>query len=124
MKISDFELELQRIHPDLTVISNPKIEALAGVYFQGSFLFGIPNHNIYDEANSAYSIELPTGMMMRHRTRPEALAMAKEQIRQLKFSPDEADAILGRGKYSAAALKADDSEILTPSSNPEAFRLR
>jgi hypothetical protein len=116
MNIKAFEAEVQKIHPDLTILPNPKIDGLAGIYFQGTFLFGVPNHNIFNDENKQYGIDLPNGMFVRHRTRLEALAMVKKQVEMLKFDKDNADAILGRGKYSEAAL-ADDSPKI--SENPE-----
>lgn len=126
MKIDVFEKELQRIHPDLTVLANPKIDTLAGVYFQGTFLFGVPNHNIYDTENKQYGADLPNGMFVRHRTRPEALAMAKDQVAQLKSAnQDDADAILGRGNYSPDALAATKEEmnLIETSASPESYKL-
>ncbi len=104
MKLQDFESELQKdVHADFSIKLSPT-PGLAAVYFRGVFQFGVPADQIHEEAMQFYGIELPNGKYIRHRTRPEALAMAKELIRKMHNDHEEYEASMGLGKYSAEEL--------------------
>lgn len=105
MDIKDFEAELQIIHKDFTIRAHPKIEGLANVYFQGIELFPIPNFNIYDARNEQYCWETPLGDRLPHRTRIEAIAMAREMAKKLLTDRDYRDAATGAGEYSDEKLQ-------------------
>lgn len=113
MNIQDFEKELKAIDPDLAIRPNPahkvfpELEKLASITYQGVDLFAIPNHEIYDERNSSYGVDVRgDGRFIAHRTRPEAIAGVKDKLEQLK-DKDYADAFFGRGEYSEAALRGN-----------------
>lgn len=103
MTIDTFEKELHGIDPHITIKKSPT-PGLAGVYWRDEYLFAIPDHNIYDDINETYAIEMPSGKMMRHRTRHEAIGMAKILIHRIKTDPDYGDATMGVGKYSNQSL--------------------
>lgn len=109
MKIDAFAEELKKINSDLTVLSSPT-PGLAGIYWKGEYLLAIPDHNIYETPNDEYACDLPNGMRVRHRTRPEALAIIKQRIYQILNDPDYHDATTGEGKYSTAALKVEEEK--------------
>jgi hypothetical protein len=122
MTIQDFEGELRALHPDFAILPS-KFEALMGVYLQGTYLFGVPAHNIYDSENTSYGIEGVDGRFTRHRTRPEALAMAKQMLHDYLNNTDYHDALTGTGEYSDEKLgigkfakpDADPSKLILPS---------
>jgi hypothetical protein len=108
MKIEHFELELKKLHTDFKIIRNIKAKGLATVFFKTEPLFAIPAEGIYDEPRANYGIEHPiSGNILRHRTRPEALQMAKAILYRLMNDSDYGDALMGEGAYSKEALKPD-----------------
>lgn len=113
MKISTFEQELKQINRDLAIQSNITFPGLAGVYFKGEYLFAIPDNDIYDDVRQGYFIVIHDGRQQRHRTRIEALGMAKAMIDQMNDN-DHLDAVMGTGKYSKEALKDEPNKIITP----------
>lgn len=104
MKIEHFEEQLQEIDRDLSITPNKNNSDLAAVNYRGSYLFAIPNHNIYEQPNNTYGVELPNRKYVRHRTTVEALAMAKAQVYKIKNDQDYEDALMGKGQYSDQAL--------------------
>lgn len=104
MKIEDLEIELQNLHKDFKILKSQKGTGLATVFLYGQPQFSVPIDNIFDDVKSEYGVELPTGSFQRHRTRPEAIAMAQGLLKQMQ-DPDMADAIMGTGAYSDANLK-------------------
>lgn len=105
MTIESFEHELQTLHKDFTILRNVKAVGLATIFFKGVPQFAIGAGGVFEEPNSNYGIELPSGSYVRHRTRPEALAMCNKLIYDLKNDVDNYEARMGLGKYSDAALK-------------------
>lgn len=105
MTIDNFEQELHAIDPKLSVKPSGKVPGLAGVYWNNEYLFAIPDKNIYDEVNNGYAAFLPSGVTVRHRTRPEALFMAKKLVSDIKKGGDYGDAFMGVGKYSKKGLE-------------------
>jgi hypothetical protein len=123
MTTQDFEKELRALHADFAVLPS-KFENLMGVYLRGTYLFGIPAHNIYDTENPSYGIDGLDGRFMRHRTRPEALAMAKQMLHDFRNDQDYHDALTGEGKYSDQELQigkfaseptSDPAHLILPS---------
>lgn len=105
MNITQFENELKTtIDPRLSIRVNPKIPELAGVYFMDAFLIGIPSGQIFDQIRPEYGLPNFSGKFMRHRTRPEALAMVRGELLKMQTDPDYRDAVLGVGEYSAEKL--------------------
>ena len=108
MKIEHFEEELQKLHRDFKILRNIKAKGLATVFFKAEPLFAIPAEGIFDTPNPNYGIIHPiSGNLLRHRTRPEALEMARALLYRLKNDPDYADALMGEGEYSKENLKLE-----------------
>lgn len=78
--IPDFELELKAIDDGFDIKINPHHLEMAGVYWQGIYCFAVPGMEIYDEVKNDYV----NSVGLRHRTRPEALALAKNYLQRLK----------------------------------------
>lgn len=100
MKIENFEKQLQEIDQDISInhsANNP--EGLSGVYYKGVFLAGCPQHEIFDEVNPQYGVEIQD-RFMRHRTTDEVKGIVKATIERLEKDKDHADAFFGRGDYS------------------------
>lgn len=104
MTTQEFEKELQMIHKDFS-IKKSKVPGLARVAFQGAELFTIPDENIYDNENPQYAHEMPSGQMQPHRTRIEALGMAREIATRMMKDKDYSDAMKGTGEYSNQSLQ-------------------
>ncbi len=115
MQIKKFEQELKQINAGFSIKSNPKILGMAGVHFKGEFLFAVPDNDIYDDVKMNYSVVGFDGRTLVHRTRPEAIGMAKTMIQ--RFSDDDyLDATMGTGKYSDDKLapEPEESKIIKP----------
>jgi hypothetical protein len=122
MKLDEFEQELKALHKDLSIRPNnaparvvemfPDVNNLASILYCGVEVCTIPNHEIFDEKNGSYGVDLrQDGRFVAHRTRPEALAMVKDKLRQLE-DKEYYDQFFGRGEYSDAALsKADEPAV-------------
>lgn len=118
MKIKDFELELKQISSGLSIQSNKHVPGLAGVYFKGEYLFAIPDNDIFDEIRMGYTVIGFDGRSLVHRSRKEALGMAKAIVSRLN-NEDYYNATMGEGQYSDKALNEstpDDNQpnILLP----------
>lgn len=122
MTIEDFEKELKTINKDLAIRPNnvakkildmfPDANNIATITYQGADICTIPNHNIYDEKNGSYGIDLRAdGRFIAHRTRPEAIQIVIEKLQMLKNDPEYADQFFGRGEYSDAALAKIDKPV-------------
>lgn len=103
MKIEEFEKELKELNADLTIVPS-RDPALAEVRYQGAYICAIPNNDIYDEANAAYGIELPSGTFIPHRSRTATLGLVKGMLDRINSSQDEKDAFFGTGPYSDKEL--------------------
>src|SRR5574337_773760 len=83
MKIEQFEQELKVIHPDFHIkvaINNPE---MAGIYWRELYVCGIPSGQIFDEVKRDYKNS--AGIV--HRTRPVAIAQAKQYLWRVQNEP-------------------------------------
>lgn len=121
MTIQEFEKELQTIHKDFG-IKKSKIAGLARITFQGAEILTIPDGDIYDNRNEQYGYEHPNGSLIPHRTRPEALAIAREMAQRMLTDKDYSDAMKGTGAYSNKELAIGEGNPvnLTPLENRSA----
>lgn len=120
MTIQEFEKELQLINKDLAIRPNnppphvlkmyPDTAKLAAITLQGVEVCTIPNNDIYEEANGNYGVEI-RDRFIRHRTRPEALAIVKDKLALLESNKEESDAFFGRGEYSDSALRKEEAPV-------------
>ncbi len=105
MTLSDFEFELKKLHPDFQVVKGKPEHLTAQVLFKGVRQFSIGGEGIYDDPNIEYGIERPDGLRIRHRTIPEATAMAKKIVQEMKDGGENYRALMGIGEFSDAELK-------------------
>lgn len=84
MKISDFELELQKIDPNFKIIPHPVNQDMAGVYYKNRYQFAVPNGEIFEQANPSYT----NGEGKIHRGMEDAIAIAKKYVYDLNNDPD------------------------------------
>jgi hypothetical protein len=117
MTIQEFEKELQTVHKDFG-IKKSKIAGLARVTFQGAELFTIPDNEIYDNKSEQYAYEAFNGQMVPHRTRPEALGMAREIAQRMLTDKDYNDAMTGRGAYTNNALEIGQPQTVKVNLTP------
>lgn len=121
MRIEDFEKELKEIDKDLSIRPNnpnkrvldmfPDAEKLASILYCGVEICTIPNYDIYDQKVSDYGVDLrQDGRFVAHRTRPEALAIVREKLGQIKGDKEYSDMFFGRGEYSDKELSRVEKE--------------
>lgn len=94
----DFQDELMKIDPRLTIVANPNRTQIANIKIDGVDVCAIPAFEIRDDSDPAYTVEQPNGTYSKHRSRNEALSLVKHTIEQIK-NPDNADAFFGRNGY-------------------------
>ena len=99
----DFQDELQKLNPRLTIVLNPNRPNLANIKLDGVDVCPIPASDIRDEADPNYSIEI-AGRSLRHKTRPEALDMVAHILKVID-TPDGADAFFGRNGYFSFLIR-------------------
>lgn len=83
MKVSAFEAELQSINPDFSIRVSPNNPEMAGIYWRTLYVCGIPSGDIFDEVKKEYRNSV--GII--HRTRVEALAIAKRYLYRIQNEP-------------------------------------
>ena len=94
----DFQDELRKIDPRLSVVLNPNREKLSNIKLDGTDICPIPAYEIREHSDPTYTIELPNGSLARHRSKEEAIAMVKDTLKRLE-NPETADAFFGRNGY-------------------------
>lgn len=105
MTLTEFQSELQKLHPDFTVIKVKPENQTAAVLFKGVYQFAIGGNGIYQDPNDAYGLDHPSGRFIRHRTIPEAVSMAKNVVRMMKEGGEDYRATMGLGEFSDTNLK-------------------
>ncbi len=81
---NDFKDEVEAIDPLLTVIRNPNHKNLANIMYDGRDVCSIPSGEIKDEFDPTYMMEFPNGWRAAHRSRRQALEIAKGTVEQMK----------------------------------------
>ena len=94
----DFERELKEIDPRLSIVPNVNRPKICNIKLDGTDICPIPNYEIREHKDAGYTIEMPNGSLMPHRSKEEALIMIKQTLEFIK-NPDNADAFFGRGQY-------------------------
>jgi hypothetical protein len=94
----DFQDELQKIDLRLSIVANPNRPKIANIKLDGTDICPIPNYEIREHKDAGYTIEMPNGSLMPHRSKEEALIMIKQTLEFIK-NPENADAFFGRGQY-------------------------
>lgn len=105
MTLTEFQTELQKLHPDFVVIKVKPEHQTAAVLFKGVYQFAIGGNGIYQDPNNLYGLDHPSGTFIRHRTIPEAIAMAKNILKKMHEGGEDYRAMMGLGEFSDANLK-------------------
>ncbi len=84
MTIPEFETELKLIDPRLSIVQNPNRPQICNIKLGGHDICPIPSGEIKDVSDPAYSIEMPNGSRILHRSREEAVALVKHTLEEIK----------------------------------------
>lgn len=95
----DFADELMLLDPRISVVPNPNRPKIANIKIDGTDVCPIPAVEIREHRDAGYTMEMPNGMLIPHRSRTEALEMVKHTLKMIE-NPDNADAFFGRGEYN------------------------
>lgn len=94
----DFENELKLIDPRLSIVANPNRPKIANIKIDGTDVCPVPNYEIREHSDPGYTMEMPNGMMVKHRSKEEAIALVRHTLKVIE-TPDGADAFFGRNGY-------------------------
>lgn len=122
MDIKEFETELKTLNSDLAVRINnppervtkmfPDVVKLASITFRGTEICTVPAEGIYDEPNGSYGVDLRNdGRFVRHRTRPEALAIVKDTLSRLEHDKEFYNDFFGLGASSDEELRKPSEPV-------------
>ena len=115
MTLSEFDYYLKKnVHPDFTVFKAKESYQTAAVLFRGVYQFAIGGNGIYQEKNEAYGLDHPSGRFIRHRTLPEAIAMAKNIVAEMNKGGVNYRAAMGLGEFSDANLEKELPDFRVP----------
>jgi hypothetical protein len=84
MKTSDFEKEIQKIDPRLTIVPNPNRPGLSNILLDGRDVCPVPAEEIKDEPDTSYTYMFPNGMMGRHNSRADAINKIQKVLDYIK----------------------------------------
>lgn len=84
MKISEFELELQKIDANFKIVPHPVNQDMAGVYYKNRYQFAVPNGEIFEKSDPSYT----NGEGRIHRSMEDALAIATKYVFDLNNDPE------------------------------------
>jgi hypothetical protein len=108
MTISEFEVELKKLHPDFQVVKLKPEHLTAQVLFRGVRMYSIGAEGLWDDPNIDYGIVHPSGRVLRHPTISEATAKANKVIQDMKEGGENYRATMGIGEFSDAVLLKND----------------
>jgi hypothetical protein len=94
----DFADELLKIDPRLSIVPNPNRPKIANIKLDGTDICPIPAYEIREHTDPGYTIEMPNGSVMKHRSKEEAIALVMHTLEIIK-KPENADAFFGRNGY-------------------------
>ncbi len=95
----DFEDELKKISPRISIIPNPNRPGLANVKLDGVDVCPVPLEEIFEEPNAGYKYTFPNGFQGQHKCKREVIDMVRNRL-QMVESPEGADKFFGRGDYA------------------------
>lgn len=96
--LPDFQDELQKIDPRITIEPNPNRPQIANIKIDGTDVCPIPRYEIRENRDAGYAIEMPNGSMAPHRSKTEAIELVKHTLKVIE-TPDGADQFFGRNGY-------------------------
>jgi len=94
----DFQEEVMKIDPRLTIVQNPNRSNIANIKLDGTDICPIPSHEIRDNPDPTYTMELPNGSTAMHRSRQEALILIQTTLERVK-TPEGSDSFFGRNGW-------------------------
>lgn len=97
----DFLDEVMKIDPRLSIVPNPNYPKIANIKLDGTDICPIPAFEIREHADTGYTMELPNGSVVKHRSKEEAIALIMHTLKLLENpeNPENADAFFGRNGY-------------------------
>lgn len=84
MKISDFEKELQKIDPRLTIVPNPNRQGLSNVKLDSRDVCPVPAEEIKDTPDPDYTYTFPNGTIARHNSKEDVLQKVNHTLEYIK----------------------------------------
>ncbi len=96
--IPDFENELKTIDSRLSVVPNPNREYIANIKLDGTDVCPIPRYEIREHTDPTYTIEMPNGILVPHKSKEEALEHVKRVLELIKTN-DGSDQFHGRNGW-------------------------
>jgi hypothetical protein len=72
MKTLEFEKEIQKIDPRLTIVTNPNRPGLANIKLDGRDVCPVPADEIQEQPDPNYTYTFPNGMIARHNSCEDA----------------------------------------------------
>lgn len=86
MHSSDFEKELHKLDPELSVVPNENRPGLSNIFYQGKNydLPTISTEDIREEIDQSYRYEFPNGLRARYWTQGEVLARVTDFLERFK----------------------------------------
>lgn len=94
----DFSDELLKIDPRLSIVPNVNRPKVANIKLDGTDICPIPAYEIREFPDAGYTMELPNGSVVKHRSKEEALTLIHQTLEFIKI-PDNADAFFGRNGF-------------------------
>jgi hypothetical protein len=94
----DFADEIMKIDPRLSVVPNPNRPKIANIKLDGTDVCAIPAFEIREHRDAGYTIEMPNGTVMPHRSKEEAILLVQNTLKLLE-NPENADAFFGRNGF-------------------------
>jgi hypothetical protein len=86
MTSKEFEIEIQKLSPDFSVVENNNRPGLSNILYKSRNydLPVIPTQNIKDEKDKDYRYEFPNGMSARFWSRPEVVARLEDFLKNFE----------------------------------------
>ncbi len=97
-RVDEFEKELKLIDPRLSIVPNPNRPLIANIKIDGTDVCPIPRYEIREHRDTGYTIEMPNGSLVPHRSKTEAIELVKHTLEMIK-NPENADAFFGRNGF-------------------------
>lgn len=94
----DFADEVMKIDPRLSIVPNPNRPKIANIKLDGTDICPIPAFEIREFPDPGYTMELPNGLIVKHRSKEEALIMIRQTLEFIK-KPENADMFFGRNGF-------------------------
>ncbi len=97
-RTDEFAEELMKLDPRISVVPNPNRDKISNIKIDGTDVCPIPRYEIREFRDPGYSIEMPNGVLVPHKSRSEALTLVKHTLKMIE-NPENADAFFGRNGY-------------------------